>query len=392
MHRTTVGRILATFFLLTVMAGSSLATVAAQESDPNTYEFHNWDATLEFYDDQFSILDSSFDEVGTNQSQELVWIVGDQIVAQIGVTAGGATPSLASSAVMRNMEADFSNVQIIQEATEGNLTWVLGTAVTDGAPIVFYYQITEDIQPNLDLFEYTYNTPDAFGPAISTLRNGVSYGDSDFMENVDEAALADMVSSATPAAVPTETMPTDASPMATEIAPTSGDLDVTDTGFTSGAYDVTMAWTEPFSVPDGSASSNTVDSGATFQNLTLMNGGTLVFIKLDPVMLATSPEDYVSVSTDPDILSIMGDAKVLDTMTGENTADLVYLGDSVLGDEELTVEHHVITDDYLFTITVVGPVDEVLALLPTIQAGDITFNGEPIPFGFDAPAVEDLLP
>jgi hypothetical protein len=194
----TIGSRLGRILLATTVLSSAIfgATgVAAQDDDPDfeptSYQTFMTGEQIDISGDIFEISDvlrQNYPD-GENEQVFLDGTLGGEIPAYLEATwlDDSDTPDETIELWVDGLaEAeDIDNLEIVDAGLDGDVYWYFVTGSIAGLPIVFYIQVTEDVEGNIDMLESVLTLDGSLVDAVQAAQEDIEIGDGSFMDDVD---------------------------------------------------------------------------------------------------------------------------------------------------------------------------------------------------------------
>lgn len=210
-------RKLVTLILVTmVLTAGPVGAAQPQEFDPEFYTSVLTGIEIEVAGPDFAITGAELQHY-SNGEGEVINIDSETRVAILEVSFfdDADTPQTTLDIYLASYESMATSFTVLDRGTNGEYHYALAVFTFMGEELVYYMQVFEDIDGNVDLFEAILTSPDLLESDIAAAQAEITIDGFPYMENVNPAQLGEVVltgESSTPVAEepplaePTETV------------------------------------------------------------------------------------------------------------------------------------------------------------------------------------------
>jgi hypothetical protein len=191
---TSVGRLL---FMATAVLSPVCSTdgVAAQgedlEFEPTSYVTYMTEQHIDISGHVYEISDvlrQNYPD-GENEQVFLDGTLEDDIPAYLEVTwlDDSDTPDETMELWVKGLaeSEDIDDLEIVDAGLDGEVYWYFVTGSIAEQPIVFYIQVTEDVEGNIDMLESVLTIEGSLVDAVGAAQADIAIGDDAFLDDVD---------------------------------------------------------------------------------------------------------------------------------------------------------------------------------------------------------------
>lgn len=165
------------------------ATTLAGAQDSPDFEPDYYESALTGYEIEISGSDFVIDDVihqeyGDGENEQ-VYIESEYSSTQVSFFDDTDAPEDTIELWLSDLGEGMETLDVIDSGEDENVTWYYAEGVYDDLDFVYYIQVTEDVQGNVDVLESVLTLEGGLVDAIDAAQQDISIDGDAFMEDVD---------------------------------------------------------------------------------------------------------------------------------------------------------------------------------------------------------------
>ena len=171
------------------LSGLLGATTMALAQDDPEFEPDSYQSSLTGYEIEISGNDFVIDDVIYQEyddgENEQVYIESDVSSTQVSFFDDSDAPEDTIELWLSNLGDGMDSLDVVDDGQDGDVTWYYAEGVYDDLDFVYYIQVTEDVDGNVDVLESVLTLEGGLVDAIDAAQQDISIDGEAFMDDVD---------------------------------------------------------------------------------------------------------------------------------------------------------------------------------------------------------------
>jgi hypothetical protein len=181
---------------LAISSGLGATSLAGAQAEPD-FEPDYYQSVLTGYEieidgNDFVIDDVVYQEYADGENEQ-VYIESDVASLQVSFFDDSDSPEDTIELWIRDLGEGMDRLEIVASGTDGDVTWYFAEGVFDDTDFVYFVQVTEDVEGNVDMLESVLTLEGVLIDVIDMAQQDITIDDDDFMDDVDLDDLEDFL-------------------------------------------------------------------------------------------------------------------------------------------------------------------------------------------------------
>lgn len=393
--------------LIGLIGGGALASAQDEPQwEPDSYESMLTGYEIEVSGPDFAIEDVVHQEYSDGENEQ-VYIESDYATSQISFFDDSDTPQDTIELWLSDLRDGMDSLDVVDQGVDGDVTWYYAEGVYEDLDFVYYVQVQEDVDGNIDLLESVLTLDGNLVDAVDASQQDITVDGDPFMDDVDLDDLEAFLDgepfrgsdgSSTP---DSDTSGDRDATQQKDSGQESGGLDLESEGLTSGTtyespqFGVEVEWDDTIWTADTewelTAISDT-ESGIDSVVLIWTGGDASMIVEIMEVG-NVEPADFVDTWTSDDYVAVdvHEDAEVLLSDSSMRRGAVMYRTYNNDGTELVQLQEVIALDDNLAAIVSLFTVPEDIGDAYADAEDFLTVDGEDAAGTFTAREVDRAI-
>jgi hypothetical protein len=167
------------------LGATSLAGAQVEpDFEPDYYQSVLTGYEIEIDGNDFVIDDVVYQEYADGENEQ-VYIESDVASLQVSFFDDSDSPGDTIELWIRDLGEGMDRLEIVASGTDDDVTWYFAEGVFDDTDYVYFVQVSEDIEGNVDMLESVLTLDGVLIDAIDMAQQDITIDDDEFMDDVD---------------------------------------------------------------------------------------------------------------------------------------------------------------------------------------------------------------
>lgn len=174
-----------TLTLTGLFAGDTLASAQDEPQwEPDYYESLLTGYAIEVSGKDFTIADVVHQEYRGGENEQ-VYIESDDATSQVSFFDDTDTPKDTIELWLSDLGDGMDSLEVVDQGVDGDVTWYYAEGTYQDLDLVYYVQIQEDIEGNVDMLESVLTPDGHLLNAVEASQQDITIDGKPFMDDVD---------------------------------------------------------------------------------------------------------------------------------------------------------------------------------------------------------------